>query len=303
MKTNTAPTRFTPLMALVLIAGLVYGVSAPLGANAANPPAPWVGKQLDGKKCANPRPSPGGGPFDYLQRHTMMGKLNMIETAHFPPEVEQGIAGKTGRMMDDLDFVLRSFPNHHRALNTSVQYSMRFKKWPADEHGVPAECYLQRAMNYNPRDGVPYRLYGYYMHKKGRFPEALEANLKALQLYPNDAMLHYNTALLLVKMKRYDEAMTMARTLYDAGLTLPGLKNKLVAAGKWKPSAEELQKIKAYLDAQAELEAAKADPSEPQAEATPSAPAAASGALQPAAAQRTADADPEPATGQNTLQP
>ena len=295
MNHNDIVTHVTSPLKLFILLVSVFLLTAivSLQTQAANN-APWVGKQLDGKKCANARPPPGGGPFDYLQRASIMGKLSMVENAHFTPNVENLVSGKTGSIMDDLDFVLRAFPNHHRALNTSVNYSMRYKKGPANHHGLPAECYLQRAINYNPRDGVPYRLYGYYMHKKGRFNEALEANLKALQLYPNDAMLHYNTGLLLVKMKRWDEAMTVARKLYDAGLTLPGLKNKLVEAGKWKPSAEELQQIKAYLDAQAAQKAAASD-IEPAAIAADDSNAMDIGDSQSTAKTPSVDAAPEAA--------
>ncbi|MDX1732983.1 MAG: hypothetical protein R3228_01405 [Halioglobus sp.] len=225
---------------------------------AATKPAPWVGKQLNGRKCVNTLTTHGSETFDYRDRSPYVaGKLNLVNNAHFNSNVENLVKGKTGSLMADIDFVIRAFPNHHRALNSAVQYSLRFKKWPAGQDGLPAECYLQRAMKFSPTDVVPYKLYGYYMQVKGRNKEALAANEKALALIPNDPMILYNNGLLLVKMKRYEEAMKIARPLYDAGLTLPGLKDKLVKAGHWQHSQAELEKVKQFMEATAAAKAAK----------------------------------------------
>lgn len=222
--------------------------------------APWVGKHLDGKTpCKSTAYIPGGGPFDYLKLHENAGRLNMVENAHFPTEVEQLIKGKTGSVMADIDFVLRTFPNHHRALNSAMEYSLRYQKWPKDHHGLPAECYLQRAINFRPADGVNYRIFGYYLQKKGKFKEALEANELALKFFPADVMVRYNTGLILVALKRYEEAMTYAKPLYEAGLTLPGLKNKLQRAGHWKPTQKEQDAIAAFMKASAKANAATED--------------------------------------------
>ncbi|GAB5450534.1 MAG: hypothetical protein Hals2KO_08620 [Halioglobus sp.] len=231
------------LMALVLILLATLQVGQVQAGDPSK--APWIGKQLDGKKCHNPRPPPGGGPYNYLNRPAIDGTLNLVENAHFPASVENLQHGATGSVMADLDFLLLSFPNHHRGLNSSVRYSLKKKGWKNEKHGVPAECYLQRAMKYAPSDSIPFELYGYYMTKKGQPKLALGAYKRALKIRPKDVMLNYNTALLMAKQKQYDDAMKIARPLYDAGLTLPGLRNILVKAGKWKFSEAEIEKIKA----------------------------------------------------------
>jgi len=212
--------------------------------------APWVGKTLNGQPCR------GGqlptGPFDYLQRDRsaeVAEVLHLAERDHFDKGVETLTKGMSTTPLGDIDYVLKVFPNHHRALNSAMQFSLRRKKHPAEAKGLPAECYLQRAIKFSPDDGVPYRLYGYYLHRKNRYAEALKVNEQALRFYPKDVMLNYNTGLILVELKKYDRAMELARPLYDAGLTLPGLKDKLIAARKWEYSEEEKAAFKAQLEA------------------------------------------------------
>lgn len=260
--------------------------------------APWVGKHLDDKTpCKSTAYIPGGGPFDYLQQQKNAGRLNMVENAHFPPDVENLVKGKTGPLMADIDFVLRAFPNHHRALNSAMEYSLRYDKWPKDHPGLPAECYLQRAINFRPADGVPYRLFGFYLQKKGKFEEALESNELALRFFPKDVMVRYNTGLILVELERYEEALAYARPLYEAGLTLPGLKNKLKRAGHWEPTEKEKAAYAAFLKASAQAAEAEGSSDSSLVSSMEDASAeAADSQTNPASVQSkvTADADPEP---------
>tara|TARA_R110000823_G_scaffold210224_15_gene340615 strand:- start:5628 stop:6431 length:804 start_codon:yes stop_codon:yes gene_type:complete len=223
--------------------------------------APWVGKTLSGKKCNGGQPT--RGPYDYLNRPANSGTLRLIEEHHFDAGVESLRKGITTTAMGDINFVLLAFPNHHRALQSAMNFSLRHKKWPQDSKGLPAECYLQRAMQYSPRDAVPYKLYGYYMHRKGRLTTALKANEQAMNLLPKDVMLQYNTALILVDLKRYKKAVELAKPLYEAGLTLPGLKNKLVRAGVWEHSAEEVEAYRKILQAKAAASDSDTPPSDP----------------------------------------
>jgi hypothetical protein len=263
-------------MILLAVIGLqaepAYSAKPKVDPDIATPsnPAPWAGNHLSGQKCKNPRMAPGGGPFDFREPR-WAGKLNLVEVAHFSEDVENLRRGKTGSLMADLDFVLRAFPNHHRALTSVVNYHLKVRRWNNSMDGQPAECYLQRAMAFRPDDPVLYRMYGYYMHESNRPNLALNANLVALKYWPDDVMLHYNTGLLLFKAKRYEDAEALARPLYNSGLDLPGLKNKLRAKGYLR-TPEELAAKKAKQDALQEKirkmkEAANApfDPNNPSA--------------------------------------
>lgn len=247
---------------LVLLAFAVGIILLPESAMAKSA-APWVGKTLDGKKCAGGRPT--SGPYDYLNMPANAGMLRVVEENHFNRNVETLVKGMSTTPMGDIDFTLLAFPNHHRALQSAMNFGIRHKRWPANSKGQPAECYLQRAMKFSPRDPVPFKLYGYYMHRKGRLETALKANQKAMSMQPADVMLQYNTALILVDLKRFDEAYALAKPLYEAGLTLPGLRNKLARAGVWEYSPEEKAAYVKALEAQAAKNAgaSTADPNAP----------------------------------------
>ena len=56
----------------------------------------------------------------------------------------------------------------------------------------------------------------------------------ASRLAPEQATIQYNLGLMYVKKKEYEKASAHAQKAYALGFPLPGLKNKLKAAGKWK---------------------------------------------------------------------
>lgn len=238
-----------PLLACLLLASPQISLANP---------APWTGETLYGEKCQG-GPVHGGVTHDYRNRANFQSKLAMVESTHFNERIQALKKGSTTSPMEDIDFTLHIFPNHHRALNTVIGFSLQHKRHPPTEKGLPAECYLQRAITFSPEDGVPYKLYGYYLQRKGRPQKALQAYQQAMELLPTDVMVHYNTGLVLVELKRYDKAMEVARPLYQAGLSLPGLKRKLVKAGVWEHSAEEIAAYRKLLQDKAGKDAAEAD--------------------------------------------
>ncbi len=255
---------FTCVTILLALAGAVTAQDAQAQAR-----APWVGTTLSGKSCEGRQPT--SGPYDYLDRAAHAGMLRVVEENHFDKGVESLTKGMSTSVMGDIHFVLQAFPNHHRALRSAMNFTLGFDQWPQDSQGLPVECYLQRAINFSPRDATLYKLFGYYMHRRGKLEIALKANEQAMNLLPGDVMLQYNTALILVDLERYDEALKLAKPLYNAGLTIPGLKNKLVRAGAWEHSPEEIAAYKKFLlekAAENAADAAASDPNSPPPEAT-----------------------------------
>lgn len=57
------------------------------------------------------------GPFD--DRTARGYNLDVVGSYHFTPPVEALIRGASGTIGGDLDYTLRAFPNHHRALNAT----------------------------------------------------------------------------------------------------------------------------------------------------------------------------------------
>lgn len=175
------------------------------------------------------------GPFDYRLRTTF--DLDVVERAHFTPEVEAGIAGSTGYLGGDLSYTLVAVPNHPRALTTMGKVGVRDKSPKLRGAKYPVECYFDRAIRFTPDDPAVYAAYGVYLSSLGRSEEALKAFRKAVELAPDDATINYNAGLIYMRYKDYDKALFHARKAYEKGFPLPGLKNKLAALGKWEEPA------------------------------------------------------------------
>ncbi|MCI0653152.1 MAG: tetratricopeptide repeat protein [Methylococcaceae bacterium] len=201
-----------------------------LNANAAGS-APWIGVTLKDQPCGGK--GQGFGPFDYLERRQLGKELKLVEDHYFTKKVETLVSGQEGPIGHDIDYTLRAWPNHHRALVSSIRYADR-EKGKLEEDVPPPECYLQRAINFSPKDAIPHLLFAIYLHKLGFQEKALQQYKQAEDINPNNPELHYNLGLLLVSMKQYEEAKIHARKAYQAGYPLPGLKRQLTKLGYWQ---------------------------------------------------------------------
>ncbi len=200
-----------------------------------NIPAPYVGNQLNGLPCnGEPR---GYGPFDYFKRSSIDPyNLKIVEGEHFTPNVENLIKGKTGDLWNDLDYTLRAWPNHHRALLSIIRYELSAKK-KLKPYGpkIPPECYLQRAIHFSPEDPTPYALYGHYLRKLDKLTEADGQYQKAVERAPENAKIAYSYSLLLIDLKNYEKALIFAKKVYSLNKNAPqSLRHKLTKLGVWK---------------------------------------------------------------------
>ena len=218
---------------LAVIIGLGVCLNAMAGGRGA---APWVGTSFEGVRCNGG--SPGNfGPYDYTLDKD---RLRVVEKFHFTPETEALIGGGAGEYPSGgIDYTLTVIPNHHRALNSAVRlhFQLALRSGRIDPNEAlrsPAECYLQRAVNYAPRDAISHMLYGVMLHRSTRLEEALVEYRIAKELAPRTPSIEYNYALALADMGRYEDAKQIAKELYDGGYPLPGLKRKLKAAGNWE---------------------------------------------------------------------
>jgi tetratricopeptide (TPR) repeat protein len=170
--------------------------------------APWVGVNLSGIPCRGD--SENFGPFDYLQRHTLVAELGIVEKYHFGPQVEQLVGGmRTGEaqsVLSDIHYTLKAWPNHHRALNSVIQYQLIQAKGKKNLRFPPAECYLERAIKFSPKDATTHMLYANLLQRTGHKKRALEFYEKALTLKPKGVQIKYNFALLLVDLKKFERA-------------------------------------------------------------------------------------------------
>jgi tetratricopeptide (TPR) repeat protein len=174
------------------------------------------------------------GPHDY---QTERGQpLRLVERGHFPASVEALAHGKHGKntpVGPDLEYTLRAFPNHHRALLAAQRFSERAKKDPPPGMRLPVECWFDRAVRFRPNDVIVRMLYSQYMASKGQREGAL-AHLEHAQRFAGDnPFTHYNLGLLYLEMKEFDRALAQAHRAIELGFERDDLKAKLVAAGRW----------------------------------------------------------------------
>lgn len=196
--------------------------------------APWVGGDLNGLRCDGG--GQGFGPFDYLSTEDKATNLEIVEKNHFLPVVENLIHGMTSTTPEgDLNYTLRAWPNHHRALLSIIKYQFNIKdKLMPGKLTTPPECYLQRAIHFSPNDTVTYSLYAYYLRKMGLLDKAFSMYEKVMQMEPKNPKFAYSFSLLLIDMKKYDQALENAKIAYASPKTPIGLKRKLEKLGVWK---------------------------------------------------------------------
>jgi len=174
------------------------------------------------------------GPFDY-RNSAFVKNLDLVEGAHFTGEVEALERGHTAAMPGhDLDYTLRAFPNHHRALNAMARYQIRFPGGVPPEAAYTAECYFERATRFAPDDAIVRMLRGIYYAKTGKNQKALDDYKYTLKTLPDSSQVHYNIGLLYVKLKDFEMARKHAKRAYEIGFPLPGLRDQLKRAGEWE---------------------------------------------------------------------
>jgi tetratricopeptide (TPR) repeat protein len=186
--------------------------------------------QVEGMACGSLQN--GYGPYDY---RTDKPKLPIVDGAHFTPAVEALIRGSTSSVGPgtDLDYTLRAFPNHHRALVSVMNYGEKVKpKLPRDLPRT-VECYFERALRFRPDDFVARMIYATYLAKNKRESDASK-QLDLVATAANDnAFTFYNVGLIYFDMKNYGKALEFAHKAYGLGFGSTDLRDQLKKAGKW----------------------------------------------------------------------
>lgn len=196
---------------------IIYTISASLHA------APFCGELENGY-----------GPFDYTDPVDKKHKLPVVEKHHFNSNVEKLVQGQTGQLGGDLDYTLRAFPNHHKALGSIAKLGLREKASKLRGANYSVLCYFDRALRFKPNDATVRMIYGDYLLKLGKADQAREQLQEAVRLQPENPTINYNLGLLYLKQNDYEKAKTYAKKAYELGFPLPGLKNQLMQAGKWE---------------------------------------------------------------------
>jgi tetratricopeptide (TPR) repeat protein len=129
----------------------------------------------------------------------------------------------------DLGYVLNYFPNHPQALSLMVQVGLEAG------YEKKVEKFLDEAIETFPDTASTWAIQGTYKARIGRLDEAIESYRHALRLKPYDMQTHYNLGLAYADKKEWDRANEQAQMAYRLGAPRPGLRERLVKAGAWKP--------------------------------------------------------------------
>lgn len=178
----------------------------------------------------------GYGPYDY---RTDRQQLVVVETYHFSSSVEQLIRGMTGSLGSDLDYTLRAYPNHHRALSAISRYGEKVKSDFVPGATYSVECYFIRAVNHRLDDPTVRMLYAIYLKGQNRVPDAAKQLAYTETIAGDSAFTLFNLGMVHLDLGDHDAALRQAHKAMALGFTRPELKARLVAAGKWSdpPSA------------------------------------------------------------------
>lgn len=182
------------------------------------------------------------GPFDYREaaEERAKGNLNQagaaaligIEQRFFTEDVEVLRDGNSARAIDS---TLRAFPNHPRALWAAVRAERRNGEPKyGDPNRLSVSCYIHRALQLAPDDGLVWMLWGVFLHQHEQYHSAITKYRKALELGVESAELNYNLGLALLKVDDVQGALEQARIAYAQNYPLGGLKRKLIKLGVWK---------------------------------------------------------------------
>jgi hypothetical protein len=175
----------------------------------------------------------GYGPFDY--RTAPMNERKTVESFHFTREVENLTRGNTtSTPAGDIDYTLRAFPNHHRALRAMMNAGLKAKTEKPSGSRYTISCWFERAIVFAPDDGTVYMLYGTYLLRRGNAEAAIRRFNQAQEFSSGDANLEYNLGLAYFSAKDYEKALQHAHEAYRLGFPLPGLRDMLDRAGKWR---------------------------------------------------------------------
>lgn len=175
------------------------------------------------------------GPYDYW---VDKGKLPIVEQHHFTPKVEALKGGQEGYIGGDLDYTLHTFPNHPRALVAMMRLAEKEKKTVPLGAKYPVDCYFDRAIRFRPKDGTVRMIYATFLSKQGKKSEAVKQLEVAQEAGSSGPNMDYNMGLAYLEVGDFEKSLMYAHRAYQAGFNLPGLKGRLIKAGKWREPPE-----------------------------------------------------------------
>ncbi len=197
--------------------------------------------QVDGGGCGTLKN--GFGPYEYRPDHHKPDNqydlrphkfiMNLVQGAHFTPEVETLTRGKSGSIGADIDYTLRAIPNNHRALIAMMRLGEKEKTTQPKGATHSVECWFTRAIQFSPDDAIVRMIYSTYLNSNGRLPEANRQLDIAATYAKENPFTHYNLGLHYFDLKNYDKALLQAHDAIKLGFPQTALRDQLQSVGKW----------------------------------------------------------------------
>ena len=188
------------------------------------------------------------GPYDYRSDHykqppgdqmPLSVKKPLVEGAHFTRRVETLVgnqsAGQVGPAGPDLDYTLRAFPNHPRALISVMRYGEKYNSETPPGLRYIVECYFERAIRFQPDDVMARMIYAEFLKRKNRAPEAAR-QLEQVENLADQGFTFYNVGMLYFDLKMYEASARALQQAISLGFERPGLDGKLKGVGAWPPA-------------------------------------------------------------------
>lgn len=189
------------------------------------------------------------GPFDYY--NPGKGSISVVERYHMGFVLFKNQREKNWcAYWDNLDYTLRAFPNHPKALTLMAEYLNQHQPCQSgSEHRSAVELmreierggwreknadyYFQTAITFRPQYAKTRILYARYLISERRHDEAIVQYQEALKTEPDAADAHYELGLLYFDKAEYAKARSHAERAYGLGNTRPDLRDKLTSTGHW----------------------------------------------------------------------
>lgn len=174
-----------------------------------------------------------GGRDYYAPRDTVVDRqfLENVEKYHLVPALQARGKNPLANFKADFEFVLNYYPNHPQALDLYSQLCTA--KAPPPQCG--ADSRFRGALAINPNAAPTYIIYGIHLQRQGKPIEAVSQYRSALRFNPGSINAHYNIALALFELEKFQESNAHAQVAYAQGVPYPGLKDKLTRTGHWMP--------------------------------------------------------------------
>jgi tetratricopeptide (TPR) repeat protein len=195
------------------------------------------------------------GPFDYYNHRTPASAYGAVESVHFGVRTELLLRqGNFCNYWSDLDYTLRAFPNHPKALMKMAEFlkahvaceiggskisghsplelaeQIESGQW----QGRTMEYYFEKAIQYRPEYTETRLLYARALVDVQKRDQAIAILTNCLKLHPGSSEAHYDLGMLYFGNGDLQSSLQHARRAYQLGKPPAELRSNLVAAGVWK---------------------------------------------------------------------